>query len=322
MEALLSVDNLKKYFRVRKSNSIWGHEFVQAVDGVKFALHQGETLGLVGESGSGKTTIARLILRLIEPTDGRIWFKGEEITRLNPKAMRPLRQAMQVIFQDPYSSLDPRKTVRDIIGEGLKRHSTMNATERKERIQDTMEKVGLRPEHINRYPHEFSGGQRQRIGIARAIILNPELVVADEPLSSLDVSIQAQVINLLGHLKEEFRLSFLFISHDLNVVEHISDRIAVMYLGKIVELAPRHELYNAPKHPYTTALLSAIPLPQVRRKKGRIILKGDIPSPLHPPAGCRFHTRCYRAMEVCSRQEPEWKNLGSDHFTACHLYEV
>jgi oligopeptide/dipeptide ABC transporter ATP-binding protein len=322
MEALLEVDNLKKYFPVPKSNSLWRHEFVRAVDGVKFALRPGETLGLVGESGSGKTTIGRLILRLIDPTDGRIWFRGEEITTLDRKAMRPLRRAMQVIFQDPYSSLDPRKTLRDIIGEGLKHDPTMNAAERRERIQETMEKVGLRPEHISRYPHEFSGGQRQRIGIARAIILNPELVVADEPLSSLDVSIQAQVINLLGRLKDELGLSFLFISHDLNVVEHMSDRIAVMYLGKIVELAPQHELYNAPKHPYTTALLSAIPLPAVGRKNARIILKGDIPTPLHPPAGCRFHTRCYRAMEICSHQEPEWRNLGSDHFVACHLHKT
>jgi oligopeptide transport system ATP-binding protein len=320
METLLKVESLKKHFRVRKLGSVWGYDFVQAVDGVRFELCQGETLGLVGESGSGKTTVGRLILRLIEPTEGRIWFQGKEITRWSRKAMRPLRQSMQVIFQDPYSSLDPRKTVRDIIGEGLKHNSSTSVEDGRKRIQEIMEKVGLRPEHINRYPHEFSGGQRQRIGIARAIIVKPELVVADEPLSSLDVSIQAQVINLLGDLKREFHLSFLFISHDLNVVEHISDRIAVMYLGKIVELAPRYELYNHPKHPYTIALLSAIPLPQVRRKKERIILKGDIPSPLHPPAGCRFHTRCYRGMEVCSHQEPEWKDLGGDHFTACHLY--
>jgi oligopeptide/dipeptide ABC transporter ATP-binding protein len=227
---------------------------------------------------------------------------------------------MQIIFQDPYSSLNPRMTVKEIVGEGLRRHFQLTPKERLERVQAIMGKVGLRPEHIDRYPHEFSGGQRQRIGIARALILNPEIIVADEPLSALDVSIQAQVINLLDQIKAEFRLSFLFISHDLSVVEHISNRIAVMYLGKIVEMAPRDQLFDSPRHPYTVALLSAVPLPQARKKSQRIILKGDIPSPLRPPSGCRFHTRCLKVMEACSQSEPEWKELGGGHFVGCHLY--
>lgn len=316
---MLKVENLTKHFPVRQG--IWGHsrDLIRAVDGVHFEIRRGETLGLVGESGCGKSTTGRLILRLIHPTAGRIWFKKQDITYLSQKGMRPFRKDMQIIFQDPYSSLNPRMTVKDLIGESLKRNTGMGSREQKERILDMMEKVGLRPEHYLRYPHEFSGGQRQRIGIARAIILNPELVVADEPLSSLDVSIQAQVINLLERLRAEFHLSFLFISHDLSVVEHICDRIAVMYLGKIMELAPRDQLFDDPKHPYTIALLSAVPLPKIQPQKKRILLKGEIPSPIHPPAGCRFHTRCNRAMEICSRLEPEWREAGSDHFTACHL---
>ena len=320
MTPLLKVENLKKYFPVRKGFLGRGHDFVRAVDGIDLEIHRGETLGLVGESGSGKSTTGRLILRLINPTDGRIWFKGQDITGLSRKALRPLRRSMQIIFQDPYSSLNPRMTVAEIIGEGLKRNTSLSARERKEQTLDIMGKVGLRPEQYDRYPHEFSGGQRQRIGIARAIVLHPEFVVADEPLSALDVSIQAQTVNLLEQLKEEFRLSYLFISHDLSVVEHVSDRLAVMYLGKIVELAPRDQLYDTPKHPYTISLLSAVPLPRVHGKRQRIILKGDIPSPFNPPAGCRFHPRCFRAMEICSHQEPDWKDLGKGHFTACHLY--
>jgi len=320
METVLKVENLKKHFPVKKSFQFKGRDYVRAVDGVDFEIYQGETLGLVGESGSGKSTIGRCILRLIDPSAGRIFFKAQNITDLSRKALRPLRKKMQIVFQDPYSSLNPRMTLGEIIGEGFGTNGKEDATQKKEKVFDIMEKVGLRPEHYKRYPHEFSGGQRQRIGVARAFILNPELVVADEPVSALDVSIQAQVVNLLHRLKTEFRISYLFISHDLSVVEHISDRIAVMYLGKIVELAHKDQLYDNPKHPYTISLLSAVPVPQIRQKRRRIILSGDIPSPIHPPGGCRFHTRCYKVMDICRRDEPVFKDLGGGHFTACHLY--
>jgi oligopeptide/dipeptide ABC transporter ATP-binding protein len=320
MTELLKVENLAKYFPVRKGFLNRGNEMVKAVDGISFDLKPGEVLGLVGESGCGKSTTGRLILRLINPSRGRICFKGQNITGLSRKEMRPLRQTMQIIFQDPYSSLNPRMTVKEIIGEGLKRSTNPSARETRNLILDIMSKVGLRAEHYNRYPHEFSGGQRQRIGIARALVVNPSLVVADEPVSALDVSIQAQVINLLDRLKDELHLSYLFISHDLSVVEHISDRIAVMYLGKIIELASRSRLYDDPKHPYTTALLSAVPIPRTGVKKQRIILQGDIPSPINPPSGCRFHTRCYRVMKECSVIEPAWKDIANGHWVACHLY--
>ena len=319
MEPLLKVENLKKHFPVRSGFLSRSKEVVQAVDGVDFLLRQGETFSLVGESGCGKSTTGRLVLRLIEPTNGRIWFKGRDITRLGRKQMRPLRHAMQIVFQDPYSSLNPRLRVWDIIGEGLKRHGALKASERKEKIQEIMAKVGLRPEHYDRHPHEFSGGQRQRIGVARAIILNPELVVADEPLSALDVSIQAQVINLLEKLKVELGLSYLFISHDLSVVEHISDRVAVMYAGRIVELASRDQLFGNARHPYTRALFSAVPVPLVGSKKERIILSGEVPSPQNPPNGCRFHPRCKQAMAVCRQDAPDWEEIEDGHFAACHL---
>lgn len=320
MSELLKVAGLKKHFPVQ--GRFWDRKkvSVKAVDGLDLTIHTGETVGLVGESGSGKSTTGRLILRLITPTAGRIWFKDQEITDLDRRAMRPLRRKMQIIFQDPYSSLNPRMTVREIVGEGLDGGGQAANRERREIILDIMEKVGLRPEHYHRYPHEFSGGQRQRIAIARAIVLRPELVVADEPLSALDVSIQAQIVNLLEKLKDEYRLAYLFISHDLSIVEYLSDRVAVMYLGKIVELAPRDLLYDHPAHPYTLSLFSAIPLPQVGKKRQRIILQGDIPSPIHPPRGCRFHPRCCRAMEICAQAEPAWKEIADGHHVACHLY--
>lgn len=319
-QPLLEVKELRKYFPIKKGILSKQVGYVYAVDNVSFTLARGETLGLVGESGCGKTTLGRAILRLIEPTGGEILFEGENILAYDDEKMRRLRQEMQIIFQDPYSSLNPRMTVAELIGEGLKSHRIGTPSERTERVAMLMEKVGLRPEQLSRYPHEFSGGQRQRIGIARALALNPKLIICDEPVSALDVSIQAQVVNLLVNLQKEFGLSYIFIAHDLNVVEHISDRVAVMYLGKIVELAKDTELYQSPKHPYTEALLSAVPVPNPKAKKKRILLEGEIPSPINLPPGCRFFSRCSYRMKICGEVEPVFKDLGGGHWVSCHRY--
>ena len=316
---LLEVKHLKKHFPIKGGVFSKTIGYVYAVDDVNFTLSKGETLGLVGESGCGKSTTGRTILRLIEPTDGAISFEGQNITALDKSAMRALRREMQIIFQDPYASLNPRMTVGSIIGEPLEIHKIAKGSEKEERVASLLQKVGLRAEDMRKYPHEFSGGQRQRIGIARALALNPKLIVCDEPVSALDVSIQAQVINLLEDLQAEFGLSYLFIAHNLNVVEHISDRVAVMYLGQIVELASDEELYKNPQHPYTEALLSAVPIPDPTVKKKRIILEGDVPSPINPPKGCHFHTRCMYKEKICEEVEPEFKDIGGGHWVACHF---
>jgi oligopeptide transport system ATP-binding protein len=316
----LSVTDLKKHFRVGRG-LLWGQGgVVRAVDGVSFTLRKGETLGLVGESGCGKSTTGRCILRLLEPTAGKVVFDGVSVFEAGREQMRQLRRQMQIIFQDPYSSLNPRMSVEQIVGEGMVIHRLAYGAERRERTADLLRKVGLSPDHMKRYPHEFSGGQRQRIGIARALAVSPSLIIADEPISALDVSIQAQVLNLLEDLQEEFGLTYLFIAHDLRVVEHISDRVAVMYLGQLVEVAESRELYRNPLHPYTQALLSAIPIPDPTVKRERTILKGDPPSPLNPPTGCRFHTRCPKRFEPCDRQEPVLREIQPGHWVSCHLY--
>ena len=317
---LVDVKNLTKFFPVHGSFFSRAKTLVQAVVGVNLSIRRGETLGLVGESGCGKSTLGRLILRLEEPTGGQIFFENDDILQYDMERLRQLRRQMQIIFQDPYSSLNPRKTVGSIIMEPLIIHHIGTKKEREERVRKLMEVVGLRPEHINRYPHEFSGGQRQRIGIARALALNPKLIIADEPVSALDVSIQAQVLNLMADLQEEFHLTYLFIAHDLSVVEHISDRVAVMHLGRVAELALSEDLYRSPKHPYTQALLSANPLPDPTVERKRIILQGEVPSPIQPPPGCNFHTRCPHRFEPCDKEIPQFKEIEPNHWVACYLY--
>jgi oligopeptide transport system ATP-binding protein len=317
---LVEVRRLKKYFPIKKGVLSREVGRVHAVDDVTFAVSEGETLGLVGESGCGKSTLGRTIVRLLPPTAGEVVFQGSPISHLGARALRPLRREMQMIFQDPYASLNPRKRVGSIIGDPLKIHDVGDARERRQRVQELLETVGLSPEHYNRFPHEFSGGQRQRIGVARALALRPKLVVADEPVSALDVSIQAQMINLLDELQDQFRLTYIFIAHDLGVVRHVSDRIAVMYLGKLVELSPAEELYTRPIMPYTEALLSAVPIPDpdLSEQRERIVLEGDVPSPIDPPSGCRFHPRCRYATEICREVEPPLTDYGNSHLAACH----
>jgi oligopeptide transport system ATP-binding protein len=321
---LVQVRRLKKYFPITRGAIIQRHiGDIKAVDDVSFDIYKGETLGLVGETGSGKTTVGRTMLRLYEPTDGDIVFDGTDLMSLRGAELRAMRRRMQMIFQDPYASLNPRMTVGSIIGEPLEVHMVAHGREKQERVQELLRLVGLNPYFVNRYPHEFSGGQRQRIGIARALALNPDLIICDEPISSLDVSIQAQVVNLLEELQREMGLTYLFIAHDLSMVRHISDRMAVMYLGKIMELTDRDEIYLNPLHPYTQALMSAVPVPDpvVEEKRQRIILEGDVPSPAHPPVGCNFSTRCPRAIDICGEREPEFLEVKPGHFCACHLVE-
>ena len=320
-DPLLEVSHLVKHFPI-KSGALIDREVatVHAVDDVSLTLHEGETLGLVGESGCGKSTLCRTILQLLQPSSGSVKYEGRELVGLSRKQLTPLRRQMQMIFQDPYGSLNPRKRVGQIVGDPLRLHGIASGDELRRQVQELLERVGLQPEHYNRYPHEFSGGQRQRIGIARALALRPKLIIADEPVSALDVSIQAQIINLLDDLQDEFGLSYIFVAHDLGVVRHVSDRIAVMYLGKLVESSPGQVLYDRPVHPYTNALLSAVPIPdpKLNAKRKPLIVEGDVPSAVNPPSACRFHTRCPWATEVCSEDEPPLVDYGSDQIVACH----
>ncbi|WP_090084895.1 ABC transporter ATP-binding protein [Lentibacillus persicus] len=318
---LLEVKGLKKYFPVK--GGVFGRKVgeVKAVDDISFSVKEGEILGLVGESGCGKSTTGKSILRLSEPTAGEVKFEDQEITSLSGEEMRKLRRHMQIIFQDPYASLNPRHTVEKIVGEPLLVHGMNSTEDRKERVRELLEVVGLSSYHASRYPHQFSGGQRQRIGIARALANNPKLIICDEPVSALDVSVQAQILNLMSDLRDQFNLTYVFIAHDLSVVKHISDRVGVMYLGRMAELAGKNELYNHPKHPYTQALLSAVPEPDPDYQRDRIILKGDVPSPSEPPSGCAFHTRCPYVMDICREVRPEFREVETDHYVACHLYQ-
>ena len=322
-DILLEVKNLKKYFPIKAGVFRKTVGWVKAVDDVSFYIKKGETLGLVGESGCGKTTVGQTILRLVEPTGGEVLYNGVDLFKLSRGQMKRYRSKLQMIFQDPYGSLDPRMRIKNIIAEGLKYAHVGNQKEKYEMVKDYMQRVGVSPTYMNRFPHEFSGGQRQRIGIARALVLNPELIVADEAVSALDASVQAQVLNLLDDLQKEFHLTYLFIAHNLSVVRHVSDRIIVMYLGKIVEMADKHELFTNSLHPYTKALLSANPIPDPTiKRKDRIILQGDVPSPANPPSGCRFRTRCWLAQPICAQEEPKLKEVSYGHFVACHFWKT
>jgi peptide/nickel transport system ATP-binding protein len=318
--SLLEIRNLKKHFPVGEGLFSRGKGAVKAVDGVNLSIEEGETLGLVGESGCGKSTLGRAILRLIEPTSGEIRFLGKNLLALSQRELREARREMQIIFQDPYASLNPRMRVGDIVGEGLEIHKLAKGKAKRDRVMELLHQVGLRDDHYDRYPHEFSGGQRQRIGIARALAVNPKFIVCDEPVSSLDVSIQAQIINLLQELQEKMHLTYLFISHDLRVVEHISHRVAIMYLGKVVEIAKSDTIYRDAKHPYTRALLSAVPIPDMEKKKERVVLEGDVPSPVNPPSGCTFHPRCSYREAICSQTEPPLEFSADGHGVSCHVF--